>query len=354
MTVVLDPRARRHVARRADPRGPARADRRRRPERPVTDALLFNAARRQLVEEVIAPGARGAVGPSSAPGSRIPRWPTRGTAPASRRRPARPQAAVATGGLRPDLTILLDLPVEAGLARKAPDDVTRFEAEFDLAFHRRVRDGFLALAVTNPSASPWSMRPPDAAMPWRPRMARAVDERLGTRVNRGPPPRASTMTDASALAPTARRDPGGRRGSGCARTDRRRGQHALEELYDRYRTMAYSIAYRITNDATLAEDVVQDAFLGAWRNAARYVEGRASVKTWLLSIVHHRAIDAVRRRRPTSELPEARGRPADPRSGCPTSGARSPRTSMPRRFAARSPCCPMSSARRSSSRTSAG
>jgi RNA polymerase sigma-70 factor (ECF subfamily) len=79
---------------------------------------------------------------------------------------------------------------------------------------------------------------------------------------------------------------------------------ALEELYDRYKTMAYSIAYRITNDATLAEDVVQDAFLGAWRNAARYVEGRGSVKTWLLAIVHHRAIDAIRRRRPTSELPE--------------------------------------------------
>jgi RNA polymerase sigma-70 factor, ECF subfamily len=79
---------------------------------------------------------------------------------------------------------------------------------------------------------------------------------------------------------------------------------ALEDLYDRYKTMAYSIAYRITNDATLAEDVVQDAFLGAWRNAARYVEGRGSVKTWLLSIVHHRSIDAIRRRRPTTELPE--------------------------------------------------
>jgi RNA polymerase sigma-70 factor (ECF subfamily) len=79
---------------------------------------------------------------------------------------------------------------------------------------------------------------------------------------------------------------------------------ALEELYDRYKTMAYSIAYRITNDTTLAEDVVQDAFLGCWRNAARYVEGRGSVKTWLLAIVHHRAIDAVRRRRPTTALPD--------------------------------------------------
>jgi RNA polymerase sigma-70 factor (ECF subfamily) len=84
---------------------------------------------------------------------------------------------------------------------------------------------------------------------------------------------------------------------------------ALQDLYDRYRTMAYSIALRITSDASLAEDVVQDAFLGAWRNAARYVEGRGSVKTWLLSIVHHRAIDAVRRRRPTSELPEAEAPP---------------------------------------------
>ena len=79
---------------------------------------------------------------------------------------------------------------------------------------------------------------------------------------------------------------------------------ALEHLYDRYKTMAYSIAYRITNDPTLAEDVVQEAFLGAWRNATRYIEGRGSVKTWLLSIVHHRAIDAVRRRRPTTELPD--------------------------------------------------
>src|SRR5207247_7944228 len=79
---------------------------------------------------------------------------------------------------------------------------------------------------------------------------------------------------------------------------------ALEELYERYRTMAYSIALRITADAALAEDVVQDAFLGAWRNAARYAKGRGSVKTWLLSIVHHRAVDAVRRRRPTTELPD--------------------------------------------------
>jgi RNA polymerase sigma-70 factor, ECF subfamily len=87
---------------------------------------------------------------------------------------------------------------------------------------------------------------------------------------------------------------------------------ALDELYERYKTMAYSIAYRITNDATLAEDVVQEAFLGVWRNAARYVVGRGSVKTWLLSIVHHRAIDAVRRRRATVDLPDRDDVPPQP------------------------------------------
>ena len=79
---------------------------------------------------------------------------------------------------------------------------------------------------------------------------------------------------------------------------------ALDVLYERYKTMAYGIARRITGDDSLAEDVVQEAFLGAWRNADRYVAGRGSVKTWLLAIVHHRAIDAVRRRKPASELPQ--------------------------------------------------
>jgi dTMP kinase len=59
-------------------------------------------------------------------------------------------AAIATDGLEPDLTLLLDIPVEAGLARKAPGDVTRFEAEFDLGFHERVRSGFLAIAQADP------------------------------------------------------------------------------------------------------------------------------------------------------------------------------------------------------------
>jgi RNA polymerase sigma-70 factor (ECF subfamily) len=79
---------------------------------------------------------------------------------------------------------------------------------------------------------------------------------------------------------------------------------ALEVLYDRYRALAYGIARRITSDPEMAEDVVQEAFLGAWRHAGRYAASRASVKTWLLTIVRNRAIDAVRRRRPSTSLPE--------------------------------------------------
>jgi len=111
------------------------------------------------------------------------------------------------------------------------------------------------------------------------------------------------MTDPAAASRLRPANPGDAADQACLKRIAGGQLDALEELYDRYRTMAYSIALRITADATLAEDVVQDAFLGAWRNAERYAAGRGSVKTWLLSIVHHRAVDAVRRRRPATELP---------------------------------------------------
>ena len=129
---------------------------------------------------------------------------------------------------------------------------------------------------------------------------------------------------------------------------------ALQELYDSYRTMAYSIALRITSDASLAEDVVQDAFLGAWRNAARYVAGKGSVKTWLLSIVHHRAVDAVRRRRPTVELPEREEvPPAEPDAARRLAGGRGQPGSRGDRDGPRDAVA-TSSARRSSWPTSVG
>jgi RNA polymerase sigma-70 factor (ECF subfamily) len=71
----------------------------------------------------------------------------------------------------------------------------------------------------------------------------------------------------------------------------------LETLYDRYHAVAYALALRITTETGLAEDVVQDSFLGLWRNAGRYAEDKGSVKGWLLAIVRHRAIDSTRRRR---------------------------------------------------------
>ena len=82
-------------------------------------------------------------------------------------------------------------------------------------------------------------------------------------------------------------------------------QSALSELYDRYQGLMHGMATRITGDPTQAQDVVQDAFVGVWRNASRYTSSRASARTWILSIAHHRAVDAIRRRRPSVELPEA-------------------------------------------------
>jgi len=69
---------------------------------------------------------------------------------------------------------------------------------------------------------------------------------------------------------------------------------AMEELYERYGRYAYALAYRIVRDTTVAEDIVQDAFLAVWRKATSYQERQGSVRSWLQAIVHHRAIDRVR------------------------------------------------------------
>jgi RNA polymerase sigma-70 factor (ECF subfamily) len=81
-------------------------------------------------------------------------------------------------------------------------------------------------------------------------------------------------------------------------------EEALSELYDRYQAQMYGLALRITRDAGSAQDAVQEAFVGVWRNAARFTAGRASARTWILSITHHRSIDLVRRRRNTTTIPE--------------------------------------------------
>ncbi len=81
-------------------------------------------------------------------------------------------------------------------------------------------------------------------------------------------------------------------------------ESALSELYDRYQAVMYGLALRITTEPALAQDAVQEAFVGIWRNAASYSASRGTVRTWLLAITHNRAIDIVRRRRPSTPLPE--------------------------------------------------
>src|SRR3954469_25162507 len=76
---------------------------------------------------------------------------------------------------------------------------------------------------------------------------------------------------------------------------RRGDAAAFEAVYDRHATAAFSLAYRMTGTRNTAEDVVQEAFLSLWRSGARYDRTRGSVRTWVLGIVHHRAIDALRR-----------------------------------------------------------
>ncbi len=76
----------------------------------------------------------------------------------------------------------------------------------------------------------------------------------------------------------------------------RRGEAvAFEVVYERHGTAAFSLAYRMTGSRIAAEDVVQEAFLSLWRSNARYDHTRGSVRTWVLGIVHNRAIDALRR-----------------------------------------------------------
>ena len=70
---------------------------------------------------------------------------------------------------------------------------------------------------------------------------------------------------------------------------------AFELVYERHATAAFSLAYRMTGTRNVAEDVVQEAFLSLWRSGARYDRTRGSVRTWVLGIVHNRAIDALRR-----------------------------------------------------------
>ena len=70
---------------------------------------------------------------------------------------------------------------------------------------------------------------------------------------------------------------------------------AVEDLYARFRRPAFALARRIVADDALAEDVLQEVFLSVWRDPAAFDRARGSVASWLLAVVHHKAVDAVRR-----------------------------------------------------------
>jgi len=116
---------------------------------PVADALLFNAARAQHVARVIRPAlaaGRIVISARYADSTMAYQGYGLGVDLATLRR----IIEIATGGLAPDRTILLDLPVEAGLKRKTPDTITRFESAYDVPYHLRVRAGFLEMAAAEP------------------------------------------------------------------------------------------------------------------------------------------------------------------------------------------------------------
>ena len=74
-------------------------------------------------------------------------------------------------------------------------------------------------------------------------------------------------------------------------------EEAFGRLYDRYGRLAYSVAWRVLGDGSAAEDAVQEAFLNVWRKAGSFDGRRGDARAWLLSVVHHRAVDLLRRSR---------------------------------------------------------
>ncbi len=80
---------------------------------------------------------------------------------------------------------------------------------------------------------------------------------------------------------------------------------AMDSLYQRYSRILYSLAYRMVADHQVAEDLLQDAFLAVWRRATTYSPQTGAARSWLISILHHRTIDYLRRVRRRATIHEA-------------------------------------------------
>ena len=85
-------------------------------------------------------------------------------------------------------------------------------------------------------------------------------------------------------------------------------EEAFRSLFRRYAPMAKALALRVVRQTFVAEEIVQEAFLALWRNPGAFREDRGSFRAWMLSTVHHRAVDAVRR----EEAWRRRSRELDP------------------------------------------
>lgn len=79
-------------------------------------------------------------------------------------------------------------------------------------------------------------------------------------------------------------------------------QSAMAALYDRYSSIVYAVALRVLQDTGAAEDVLQDIFMQLWRNPGLFDASRGNMAAWLAVITRHRAIDALRRRRPENDI----------------------------------------------------
>jgi RNA polymerase sigma-70 factor (ECF subfamily) len=87
----------------------------------------------------------------------------------------------------------------------------------------------------------------------------------------------------------------------------RRDEEAFRRLFGRYAPSALALARRVARQPFLAEEIVQEAFLAVWRDPASYDARRGSVRAWLMGMVHHRAVDAVRREESQRRRAESQG-----------------------------------------------
>jgi len=76
-------------------------------------------------------------------------------------------------------------------------------------------------------------------------------------------------------------------------------QTAMTDLFDRYAGLVYSVALRVLHDTGQAEDMMQDVFFQLWKNPGSYVHGRGSLGAWLAVVARNRAVDVLRRRKPS-------------------------------------------------------